>query len=143
MRLSNTGIEFDSRIKISQRQLEMTLFHQGRSSSLLCPGILWLKFKAMIEVSNRFREILLRDENVATVEVSCDAFGVDQNRLVQIAQRIFEITEIVLRKVAAECEFLRIMQRKKQRVVTSRRKNYWAQVVNVSVFDEEWYIACR
>lgn len=143
MRLSNTGIEFDSRIKISQRQLEMTCFIKAVPRPCCAQAFCGSSSRQRLKSAIASAKFLLRDENVATVEVSCDAFGVDQNRLVQIAQRIFEITEIVLRKVAVGCEFLRIMQRKKQWVVTSRRKNYWAQVVNVSVFDEEWYIACR
>lgn len=38
---------------------------------------------------------------------------------------------MLFRKVAVECQFLRIMQHKKQWVVASSRKNYSAQVVNV------------
>src|SRR6185503_2116344 len=73
----------------------MALFHQSCASALLSPGMIWLQCKATIEVSDRFREIFLRDQNIAAVEVSCDAFGIDRNGLIQIAQRIFDITEIV------------------------------------------------
>jgi len=50
---------------------------------------------------------------------------------------------MLFRKVAVECEFLRIMQHKKQLVVASSRKKDSAQVVNVVSVRKEWYIACR
>lgn|GEM_PF-5090023 len=76
-------------VKISQRQLEMALFHQSCAASLLSPGVIWLELKTTIEVSNRLREIPLRDENIAAVEVSSSSFRIDRNSLVQIAQRTF------------------------------------------------------
>src|SRR6185369_10181696 len=109
--------------KISQRRLEMTLFHESCASSLLCPCILWLQFKATIKVSDRFCEILFRDENIAAVEVRCDGFRVDQNGLVQIDQRIFEITQIVLESATIVVGFIKTSIQLQRAIVITHRSH--------------------